>query len=42
MELHFTASSGPSAHAFEFAAYRSLETLMGILIWTMGPAAAGS
>ena len=30
-----TAGPGSSAHAFEFAAYRSLETLMGILIWTV-------
>jgi uncharacterized membrane protein YccC len=30
-----TAGPGSSEHAFEFAAYRSLETLAGILIWTL-------
>jgi uncharacterized membrane protein YccC len=30
-----TAGSGSSEHAFLFAAYRSLETVMGIAIWTL-------
>jgi len=30
-----TAGPGSSEHAFEFAAYRTLETLVGILIWTL-------
>lgn len=30
-----TAGPGSSEHAFKFAAYRSLETLIGIVIWTL-------
>ncbi len=31
------ATAGPSSptHAFEFAIYRTLDTLFGILIWTL-------
>jgi len=30
-----TAGSGTSASAFQFAAFRTLETLMGIVVWTL-------
>lgn len=30
-----SAGAGSSEHAFEFAAYRTAETLVGIVIWTM-------
>jgi hypothetical protein len=33
--LIITAGPGSSEYAFEFAMYRTLETLMGILIWTL-------
>lgn len=30
-----TAGSGTSAYAFQFATFRTLETLMGIVVWTL-------